>query len=71
MSGRGENATSANVNRNAKNSTASTTGTTSVAIAGGSAINFPNQNRPSPGPEFFAKATAERRADARYVEAPR
>jgi len=67
MSGRNSNATYANVNPNAKNGTAGTTGATGLVVAGGSSVNFPNQNRPSPDPTYFAKATAERAADARYV----
>lgn len=67
MSGRNENATYANVNPKAKNGTAGTTGATGLVVAGGSAISFPNQNRPSPDPSYFAKANAERAADSRYT----
>jgi len=73
MSGRNNNDIGYRVNRNGKSErTTSTTGASSNGVAaGGAAINFPEQNRPAPGPSMFAKAKAAAARDPSRRTEPR
>lgn len=71
MSGTNDNAIGVNVNPNGVNQTAGTQGASrSGVVVGGSALNFPTTNRPSPGPAFFAAAKGVR-SDPSYLNQPR
>lgn len=73
MSGRNNNDIGYNVNRGGKSMrTSSTTGASSAGVvAGGAALNFPEQNRPAPGPSYFAKAKAAAARDPARRNEPR
>jgi len=73
MSARNNTAIGVNVNRGGRSArTTSTTGASSAGVvAGGSALNFPEQNRPAPGVGYFAAARAGARRDPTYRTTPR
>lgn len=64
MSGTGDNALGANVNKNAKDHKASTV----MGGVGGKPLNFKNDGTPSSGPEAFAEAQKLKDKDGRYTK---
>jgi len=73
MSGRNGNDIGYRVNKGGKSErTSSTTGAASAGVAaGGGALNFPEQNRPTPGSSMFVKAKAAARSDPTRRNEPR